>query len=161
MQITIYVLILIAVVILNIVGIIGSIVPAIPGPPLCLAALVISFFYFPGKITITLLVISILLCLLSTTIDYFAPMLVTKLGGGSKYAIVGSSLGLIIGFFFPPVGILWIPFVCALIGELIANFKLKKAFKVALLSFLSFILTIGFKLVLCTVIFFLSIKPFF
>ena len=158
MQTTIYVLILIAIILLDIIGIIGSVAPAIPGPPLCLIALVIAFYYFPGSISTTILIVMIVLCLIAATIDYFAPMIVTKLGGGSKYAVIGSTLGLIIGFFFPPFGILWIPFVCAFIGELIANFKLGKAFKVALLSFLSFMLTTGFKIVLCAIISFFNIR---
>lgn len=162
MQTTItFILIVVAVIILNIVGIIGAVAPALPGPPLCLIALTITYFYFPGSLSLTALIVTIVLCLLSATIDYFAPMIVTKLGGGSKYAVIASTIGLIIGLFFPPLGIIWIPFVCAFAGELIADFKLGKAFKVALLSFLSFVLTTGFKLVLCSIIAFMSIKACF
>jgi hypothetical protein len=162
MQIFIYILIVLVIVILDIVGFIGSITPAIPGPPLCLISLVIAYFYFPQSITLPILITMIVLCLISTTIDYFAPMLVTKIGGGSKYAIIGSTIGVFIGLFFPPFGIIWIPFVGALLGELIENYKkVGKAFKVAFLSFLSFILTTGFKITLCGVISFFSIKACF
>ena len=161
MQLTIYILVLIAVILLNITGFIGSIVPAIPGPPLCLIALTIVYFFFPGSISTVILIVMLVLCLIAATIDYFAPMLVTKLGGGSKYAMIGSTIGIIVGLFFPPWGIIWIPLVGAFIGELIANFKIGKALKVAFLSFLSFMLTVGFKLVLCSVIAFISIKACF
>ena len=161
MQLTTYILVLIAVILLNITGLIGSIAPAIPGPPLCLIALTIVYFFFPGSISTAILIVMLVLCLIAATIDYFAPMLVTKLGGGSKYAIVGSTIGIIVGLFFPPWGIIWIPFVGAFLGELIANFKIGKALKVAFLSFLSFMLTVGFKLVLCSVIAFISIKACF
>ena len=161
MQLTTYILVLTAVILLNITGFIGSIVPAIPGPPLCLIALTIVYFFFPGSIATAILIVMLVLCLIAATIDYFAPMLVTKLGGGSKYAMIGSTIGIIVGLFFPPWGIIWIPLVGAFIGELIANFKIGKALKVAFLSFLSFMLTVGFKLVLCSVIAFISIKACF
>ena len=161
MQLTTYILVLTAVILLNITGFIGSIVPAIPGPPLCLIALTIVYFFFQGSIATAILIVMLVLCLIAATIDYFAPMLVTKLGGGSKYAMVGSTIGIIVGLFFPPWGIIWIPLVGAFIGELIANFKIGKALKVAFLSFLSFMLTVGFKLVLCSVIAFISIRACF
>lgn len=161
MEITAFILVLLLVIVLDIIGFVGSVAPAIPGPPLCLIGLAITFFYLPGKITTAVLVTMIVLCLIAVTIDYFSPMLVTKLGGGSKYAIIGSTLGIIVGVFFPPFGIIWIPFVCAFIGELVADFKFKKALKVALLSFLSFMLTTGFKLLLCGFISFISLRAYF
>ena len=161
MQISIYFLIVTLIIVLDVIGIIGAIAPAIPGPPLCLISLVTAYFYFPNSVSLTLLLIMIALCALAATIDYFSPMIVTKLGGGSKYAIIGSSIGIIIGLFLPPFGIIWVPFIGAFVGEIISNFKLGKALKVAFLSFLSFILTIGFKLFLCSIITFLSIKACF
>ena len=161
MQYVTYILLLIAVILLNLTGFVGSITPAIPGPPLCLIAMTIVYFFFPGSISTAILIVMLVLCLIAATIDYFAPMLVTKLGGGSKYAIVGSTIGIIVGLFLPPWGIIWVPFVGAFIGELIADFKFGKALKVAFLSFLSFMLTVGFKLILCSVIAFISIKACF
>ena len=162
MHITVYILTVAIIIILDIVGYIGSIVPAIPGPPICLIALLIAYFCFPQSVSLAILITMTVLCLLAAVMDYFAPTIVTKLGGGSKYAIVGSTLGSIIGLFVQPLGIIWVPFIGALIGELIKNYKeIGKAFKVAFLSFLSFILTTGFKLILCGVISFVSIKACF
>ena len=157
-----FILVVTLVVVLDIIGYIGSFVPAIPGTPLCLLSLGITYLCFPQNVSLTLLITMAVLCLLTIIMDYFAPTIVTKLGGGSKYAIVGSTLGSFIGLFFPPLGIIWVPFIGALTGELIANYrKVGKAFKVAFLSFLSFILTTGLKLVVCTVISFYSIKACF
>lgn len=161
MQLTTYILVIIAVILLNITGFVGSVAPALPGPPLCLIALTIVYFFFPGSVSTVILVVMLALCLVAATIDYFAPMLVTKIGGGSKFAIVGSTIGIIVGLFFPPLGIIWAPLVGAFLGEFIFDFKLGKAFKIALLSFLSFMLTVGFKLVLCSVIALISIKACF
>ncbi len=162
MSTAMFILVVTLVIVLNIVGYIGSFAPAIPGTPLCLLSLIITYFCFPQNVSLTLLITMIFLCLLTIIMDYLAPTIVTKLGGGSNYAIAGSTLGSFIGLFFPPLGIIWVPFVGALIGELIANYgKVGKAFKVAFLSFLSFILTTGFKLIICTIISFYSIKACF
>ena len=162
MSFTVYILIVSLIIILDIVGYIGSILPAIPGPPICLIALLIAHFCFPQAVSFAILIIMIVLCILASILDYFAPTIVTKLGGGSNYATIGSTLGSVIGLFFPPFGIIWVPFVGAFIGELIANYKkVGKAFKIAFLSFLSFILTTGFKLILCSLISFYSIKACF
>lgn len=157
----IYVLKVILIIVLNFIGLFGAISPAIPGPPLCLIALTIAYFSFPGSISLTFLLLMLGLCLVAVTIDYFAPSLVTKLGGGSKYAIWGSTLGVIIGFFIPPVGVIWVPLLGAFVGELINDFKFWKAGKVAFLSFLSFLLTTGFKLILCGILAFASIYACF
>ena len=161
MQLAYYLLKLISIIVFDVVGIIGAVVPAIPGPPLCLIGLVIAFFGFPNAVSVTFLIVSIVLSLIAAGLDYLAPALATKFGGGSKWAVWGSTIGLIIGFFLPPFGIIWIPLVCAFIGELIANFKVGKAFKVAFLSFLSFVMTIGFKLLTCAIITIGSIKAAF
>ena len=50
--------------------------------------------------------------------------------GGSRYGVIGTTLGLIIGLFSPiPGGVIIGPFLGALIGELIFNNDHKRAFK--------------------------------
>ncbi len=149
MSIALYIFKLITVILLNILGIIGAVSPAIPGPPICLAALLIAYFGFPGSVGEILLFTCIGFSVLTAILDSFAPTIAAKLGGGSKWAIWGSTIGLVVGLFLPPFGIFWAPLLCAFVGELIADFKVGKAIKVAFLSFLSFIITIGLKLILC------------
>lgn len=161
MDIAVYILKVIVIVAFNLTGIIGSVVPAIPGPPLCLAGLLVAYWGFTNSVSTAFLIISIVICLVCAILDYFAPVIITKFGGGSKWATVGSTIGMLVGLFFPPMGIVWIPFAGAFAGELIADFKIGKAFKVALLSFISFLLTIGIKLVCCGIITFVSIKACF
>jgi uncharacterized protein YqgC (DUF456 family) len=70
----------------------------------------------------------------------------TKLGGGSKRSMYGATIGTIAGLFFVPWGMIFGPFLGALIGELTTNAPFTKALKVASLSFLAFILTTGLKI---------------
>ena len=58
----------------------------------------------------------------------------------------GATAGMVVGLFFPPWGLLLGPFVGALLGELLTHATAGKALRVALLSFLAFLLTTGFKL---------------
>jgi len=63
----------------------------------------------------------------------------TKKLGGSKYGVWGSTIGIIVGLFFGPVGIILGPALGAFIGELIYQKKADVAFKAALGSFIGFL----------------------
>ena len=63
-----------------------------------------------------------------------------------------------LGLFFLPWGIVVGPFLGALIGELMAHTATDKALKVALMSFLAFMLTTGVKLIYSVVLIVIIIK---
>ena len=69
--------------------------------------------------------------------------------GGTKYGVIGAGLGLLLGFFFPPLGILIGPFVGAFVGELFKNNNTRIAFKSALGSFVGFLVSTLMKIVVC------------
>ncbi len=160
MEALIIILILIAVLI-ALVGIIGAIVPAIPGPPLCFASLVIAYFTSPGYISETFLLVMFVVTLAVTVLDYIAPIWLTKLGGGSKQAMWGATLGVFIGLFFMPWGLILGPLAGAFVGEMMHNNDTSKATKVALMSFVAFLLTTGIKLVVSLLMTFYTFKAFF
>lgn len=133
--------------ILALVGIIGAIVPALPGPPLSFAAFLVAYFT-TGAISGYELLFMFLLTVVVSVLDYIAPIWFTQMGGGSKKAIWGSTLGLIAGLFFMPLGLIVGPIAGAFIGEMIHNSEdTNKAIKVAAWSFLSFLTTTGLKLI--------------
>lgn len=134
--------------ILTIVGIIGSIIPALPGPPLSWVGLLICFFICPLQVSMKLVITMLVLTIIAIIVDYIAPIWMTKAGGGSKAAITGSTLGLLIGLFFMPLGLILGPLAGAFAGEMYSTRQVGRATKVALLSFISFLLTTGLKLVL-------------
>jgi uncharacterized protein YqgC (DUF456 family) len=130
-----------------IVGLIGCLLPILPGPPL--SWLGILFLYFTSNTTITssFLLWWLAIAIIVTVIDYIVPIWGTKKLGGTKMGIRGSMIGLIVGLFFPPVGIIVGPFIGALIAELIHDtHDTKKAFKSAVGSFIGFVLGTGLKL---------------
>ena len=102
--------------ILLILGLIGSIIPALPGPPLSYLGLLLSHFFI-SKIDVNFIFWLAVLVVFVTVLDYFLQIYAVKKAGGGKYAIRGSLLGMLSGiFFFPPFGILVGAFVGAYIG---------------------------------------------
>lgn len=138
--------------ILTLIGVIGAILPALPGPPLSLAALVIIYFVLPGAVGLPLVMTLGVLTIVALLLDYFAPIILTRVGGGSREAVACTTIGLVIGLFFMPLGLIVGPLVGAFIGEYSHSAQLGKALWVAFLSFLSFLFTTVIKLILAAVI---------
>jgi len=105
--------------ILVILGIAGSIIPALPGPILSFLGIVLLFFA-RGAETISgwhLFVFGALAALLILS-DYLAPILGAKLAGSTKKGTYGALIGGLIGIFFlPPLGIFVGAFIGAVAGE--------------------------------------------
>jgi len=123
------------------VGIIGSILPALPGPPISWVGILLLYFCNGIETNYWLLGITLIIAIVIGILDYIIPAKGTKYFGGSKYGIWGTNIGLVIGIFAPiPFGFIIGPFVGALVGELIYNFQEKeRALKAATGSFLGFL----------------------
>ena len=117
-------------------GIVGSIVPGLPGPPISWLGLLLAGFTPWVENTPMLLVVTAAVAVFITVMDYVIPSLTTKRYGGSKYGIWGCNIGLVIsivGLPFGPTGLLGIIFgVGAFIG-FITGTLLKVVYCVALL----------------------------
>lgn len=129
-----------------IVGMVGAVLPMLPGPPFSYAALWLMRWRDPSEVSSTALWITGVLMVVLLVADYLAPIWLTKKGGGSRQAERGATVGLIIGLFFGLWGLLLGPFLGAFVGELVAKSPLRKALKVASLSFVAFLQTTGLKL---------------
>ena len=158
MMTVLIIIVLLIAVLLSLTGILGAIVPALPGPPLSFASLLTVYFICPGTISTELLIWMLVLTIIVSVLDYVAPIWLTKVGGGSKAAIWGSTLGLIAGLFFMPIGLIVGPLAGAFFGEMTNNSSLGKATRVALMSFVSFLLTTGAKLVLSALMTFYTLE---
>jgi uncharacterized protein YqgC (DUF456 family) len=135
---------------LLIIGILGSFLPILPGPPISWVGLLL--LYLTKGIAINYWVLGVTLCiaLFVVVLDYIIPAKGTKRFGGSKYGVWGTNIGLVIGLFFPPIGFIIGAFIGALIGELIYDKQdQNRAFKAATGSFLGFLAGTFIKLVVC------------
>lgn len=128
-------------VIFCLVGIAGSILPVLPGPPISWLGLLMLYLIPDIPMDYTFLGITLGVALLIFAMDYVVPIIGTKYFGGSKAGAYGSTLGLIAGLFFPPLGFLIGPFLGAFFGEIIFNAQSnsKHAFKSAVGSFIGFL----------------------
>lgn len=112
-------------ILLIIVGIIGTIIPMLPGLFLCLAGLLSYKFFGNGsELPMTYIWIFSVLTLLSTLLEYVIPIKITKKYGGTNWGNFGGIAGMLIGFFIPiPLGFLIGMFVGVFIGELLHDQK--------------------------------------
>lgn len=105
---------------LAIVGVVGSIVPALPGPIVGYSALVLLYVSrgADGIAPLSLGIFGGLLALI-TLIGYVAPIWGARFSGASKRGVWGAILGAIIGLiFFLPLGLFLGAFLGAVLGEL-------------------------------------------
>ena len=124
---------------LILIGIIGCIVPIIPGPPISFIGLLLLQLKQVPPFTARFLAIWAVIAVAVTVLDYIVPVWGTKKFGGSRYGMWGSIIGLIIGLFMPPFGIIIGPFFGAVAGEMIKGNEFNKAVRSGFGSFLGFI----------------------
>lgn len=152
-----------------IVGIIGDVVPGLPGVPISYAAMILIHFFTRINYDSEVLIIYGIVCLLITILDYFVPIWGTKKFGGTKAGVRGSTIGLIIGVLVLPllgivigpfglIGIIAGPFVGAYIGEKMSGVDDTLAWRSAFGSFVGFVAGTLLKVVYSLVVGFVVIK---
>jgi len=145
-------------VVLVLVGIIGAIVPGIPGPIISFVALLLLQLKEAAPFSEEFLIIMGLIAAGVTFLDYVVPIWGTKKFGGTKMGVRGSIVGLLVGIFVLPIlgiiigpfgllGIILGPFVGAYIGEKMGGQDSKLAMRSAVGSFIGFITGTFMKLV--------------
>lgn len=133
-------------------GIFGSLVPFLPGPPVCYLGLLIIHFTSRHPFSREFLLIYAALTILVIVLDNLIPVLGTKRLKGSSYGTWGSALGLAAGLlFFPPLGIIIGPVLGAFLGELIHGRGAGQALRSAMGSFLGFLAGTAIKVTLSLV----------
>ena len=127
--------------VLMIVGVLGSFLPVLPGPPISWVGLLLLYLTKAVPVSYTVLGITLVIAIAVGILDYIIPAKGTKRFGGSKYGIWGTNIGLVVGILAPiPFGFIIGPFVGAFVGELINDSTdSKKAFKAATGSFIGFL----------------------
>ena len=123
------------VLLIMLVGIVGSIIPAIPSTSLVLLAAVIHKLWFgAASLGIAPLIALVLLTAITLVLDYVASMIGAKKLGGSWWGIGGACIGALVGAFIPIfiAGIFIGTFVGAVCFEMIGGRELKHATRAGL-----------------------------
>ncbi|MFD0796367.1 DUF456 domain-containing protein [Maribacter chungangensis] len=124
------------------IGILGSFLPVLPGPPISWIGLLLLYLTKAVPDNWWLLGITLVIALVVFALDYVIPAMGTKKFGGTKAGMIGTTIGLLVALFLPilgPFGIIIWPFVGALVGELLNKADKKTATKAAFGSFLGFL----------------------
>jgi uncharacterized protein len=115
-------------IILMTAGMAGLLFPVLPGAPILFAGLVTAAwaddFAYAGVKTLTVLGI---MAVLMYVLDFLASAFGAKHFGASRLAVIGATLGAIVGLFFGIPGILLGPFAGAVLGELFNRPNLRTA----------------------------------
>ena len=128
--------------ILMLMGILGSFLPVLPGPPISWVGLLLLYSTSVIPMNWTFLGITLAIALLVIALDYIIPAMGTKKFGGTRAGVIGTTIGLVVALIFPifgPFGIIIWPFIGALVGELLNKADKKTATKAAFGSFLGFL----------------------
>ena len=116
--------------ILVLIGIAGTLLPALPGLPLVFAGLLLAawadgFTHISGWTMIVLSVITVI----AMAVDFLAGVFGPKLAGASRWAVVGAGIGAIVGLFFSLPGLIIGPFIGATAAEYIYRENIGQATK--------------------------------
>ena len=134
---------------LVVIGIIGTVMPALPGAPVVFVGLLIAAwaegFQKVGWFTLSILAV---LTLLSFVVEFFASSLGAKRVGASWAALFCAAAGAIVGLFFGLPGFILGPFVGAVAGEYAARRNWRQASRVGLGTWIGMLLGIAGKLTL-------------
>ena len=123
-------------------GILGSFLPVLPGPPISWIGLLLLHLTKAVPNDWWFLGITLAVAIIVFVLDYAIPIAGTKRFGGSKAGMLGTTIGLLVAIFFPILGVFGIvvwPFAGALVGELINKADQKTAVKAAFGSFIGFL----------------------
>jgi uncharacterized protein YqgC (DUF456 family) len=134
---------------LIVVGVAGTVLPALPGTALVLAGIVlgawIDDFQHVGAGMLSVITV---LAVLAWVLDYVAGLLGARRARASREAIIGAAAGTVLGLFMGLVGVLFMPLLGAAAGEYLALRDGQRALKVGAATWLGLMVGLIAKVVL-------------
>lgn len=135
--------------ILVLIGLAGTILPALPGLPLVFAGMLLGawagdFEYIGIPVVVALGVLT----LISLIVDFWATALGARRVGASGKAVAGAVIGTFVGLFFGLAGLFAGPFIGALVGELLHGRDVGQATRVGFGTWLGIVFGTVLKLAL-------------
>lgn len=134
---------------LILLGLAGTVLPALPGTLFILAGIVMGawindFTLVGGAVVATITALAVV----AWGLDYVAGLLGARKAGASRQALVGAALGTVAGLFMGLVGVLFMPLVGAAVGEYLARKDEYRAVKVGVSTWLGLMAGLLAKVVL-------------
>ena len=135
--------------VLMVIGIIGCIVPGLPGTPIAYAGLWIAQATDRVDFSWQILLIWGIVTIVVSVLDYVVPAWGTKQFGGTKWGVWGSTIGVFVGLFFGAAGVIIGPLAGAVLGELLSGKKVEEALRAGWGSFIGIFFGTVLKLICC------------
>ena len=131
------------------VGIIGCIIPGLPGVPVAYVGLWIAQATEKVDFSWQMLLVWGIVTVAVSVLDYVVPAWGTKKFGGTRYGVWGSTIGVFAGLFFGAAGVIIGPLAGAVLGELVGGKEIAEALKAGWGSFIGLLFGTILKLVCC------------
>ncbi len=126
---------------LIVIGLAGTIIPALPGLPMIfLGAWLIGYIDDYQLVGVTPIITIGVLTVIGLIVDWVAQSLGAKKAGATKLGIIGSMIGTFVGIFTGLWGLLFMPLIGAAIGEFIDHQDMIKSGKVGIATWLGMII---------------------
>lgn len=149
MSLTLTVLLWLLSVALILVGVAGTVLPALPGTLLVLAGIVLGAWIDGfSRVGWPALVLVSVLALIAWALDYVAAVLGARRAGASRQAVIGAALGTVAGLFMGLVGVLFMPLLGATLGEWLARRDHGRALHVGVATWLGLMAALVSKVVI-------------
>lgn len=134
---------------LIVLGVAGTVLPALPGTLFVLAGIVLGAWIddFTRVTWIAVATVTVL-ALIAWVLDYVAGLMGAKKAGASTLALVGAALGTVVGLFMGLVGVLFMPLVGAAVGEYWAMRDQQRAVKVGVATWVGIMVGLVAKVVI-------------
>ncbi len=133
-------------------GLIGTVLPALPGVPLVFAGIMLGAWLGDfQQVGWTTLGIFALLTVVAQLVDFLASAYGAKYAGAGVRAFWGATLGAVVGVFFGLVGIILGPFIGAVVGELTGGAGWRQSGRAGIGAWLGLVFATAFKLTICFV----------
>jgi uncharacterized protein len=127
-------------ILLMIVGALGIVLPALPGVPLLFAGMVVAAaiddFQRVGWLPLGVLGF---LTLLAVLVEFAASALGAQRVGASARAVLGALVGTVVGLFFGIPGLVFCPFIGAVVGELSVHGRIDQAGRVGVATWIGLV----------------------
>ncbi len=145
------ILVAIVVFVLLAAGLLGCVLPGLPGPPLSFLAMLLVHWRWDAFGT-TYVVVLAILTLLLMVLDYVIPVFSAKLFGTTPQGLRGSIIGMIVGMWFTPVGMIIGVLVGAIAGDMLAGRTPAQALRSGAGTLVGSLVAMGLKIGLALVI---------
>lgn len=139
--------------VLVILGIVGMVMPILPGIVLIFSGLLLGAWIDGfARVSQTTIVVIGVIALLAWAFDFFASYVTAKQAKASPLSLLGTLIGAVLGLFAGVIGLIVGPIIGAVIGEYISRRHAGGAARVGVAAGLGFVLALAVKLVLAVMI---------